>query len=338
MDEYTKMMLAAVRIIPRAPRFLRNLLFGGRSAIFSDTAKCTVDMYKGGRKLAPIVARRIGGKVVEKTAWDSTDFTTPLVAPRDIVTEEDLEKRLPGEPDYNGMGIQDRRAAYLALKVDEFTQMHDRLEEYMVAQQLFTGKLTLTGDGYADELDLSFTNTYTADPDWADATAKPIDDLAAWKLDVGSHGVMPDTCVMPADVYAAFMASASVQAEYDKRNILPGTLQPQMTANGEVVSVGYIPRIDMWLYVYSATYDLNGTATAYVPAKKLVIFPSAERNSYQMYYGACYDAVKKASFRVDRYPRFFEDPKSNAEYFELQSRPLPILRDVDSWGVATVLE
>lgn len=340
MDEYTKMMLAAIRRIPRAPKFLRRLIFGARPAIFSDTSKCTVDIYKGGRKLAPIVARRIAGKVMEKTSWSSTDFEAPLVAPRDIYTEKDLEKRLPGEPDYEGMGIEDRRAAYLVLKTDEFTQMHDRLEEWMVSEQLFTGKLTLIGEGYSDELDLNFTNVFTPDVPWDDPTAMPIDELGAWKLDVADvSGVAPNVCVMAADVYAAFMACPSVQAEYDKRNIIPGTLQPEMTPDGEVIAVGYIPRIDMWLYVYSASYtDANGVSQKFVPARKLSIFPSADRNSFTMYYGACYDSALKKSFRVDRYPRFFEDAKANAEFYELQSHPLPILGEVDSWGTAEVLE
>lgn len=337
-DEFTRTMLQAVQRIPRASRFLRNMIFGPRPAIFSDTSKVTVDYYKGGRKLAPIVHRNIGGKMVDKIGFTSTDFEAPLSAPRDIYNEKDLEKRLPGEPDYSGVGIQDRMASYLALKVFDFTQMLERLEEWMVATQLVTGKLTLVGEGYSDEIDLTHTNKFTPTTPWNDAAGDPIADLSAWKIAVGeASGVMPNVCVMAGDVFATFMANAKVQAAYDKRNIMPGMLQPEMTPDGEVISVGYIPSIDMWLYVYSAAYDLAGTSTKYIPADTLVLFPSFDRNSFQMYYGACWDADLDQSFRVDRYPRFFTDPAANAKFFELQSRPLPILREVASWGVADTI-
>ena len=86
------------RLVERLPQertFLRDTFF--RNEEIFTTEKVDVDYVKGNRKVAPIVSRLVGGKIVPNTGYETKSYKPPLVAPEVITTVDDILKRLPGE-------------------------------------------------------------------------------------------------------------------------------------------------------------------------------------------------------------------------------------------------
>ena len=90
-----RVMDQMVRVLPATGGFFRDTFFTRRVPIVG--TKVDVDFYKGKRRIAPFVNPRGSGKTVERTGYSTNTFETPLLKPKDVLTVEDLNVRLPGE-------------------------------------------------------------------------------------------------------------------------------------------------------------------------------------------------------------------------------------------------
>ena len=61
------------------------------------TEKVDVDIKKGKRKMAPFVARRLGGITVDRGGFSTETYTTPYIAPQRAITAYDIMNRVWGK-------------------------------------------------------------------------------------------------------------------------------------------------------------------------------------------------------------------------------------------------
>lgn len=337
--EPTTLLDVASRIMP-APGLATQLLIGDK-IIYAETTKVDQDFYQATKKLAPFVNRKMGGKVVNHTAWANYEFTTPNCSTRWNLDDDFLEKRMPGEPIVGGMSMSEREDAWQAQKIAEGKSMVVRRVEWMATQLLSTGVLTLVGEGYEDEIDLGHTlhETLAAGVKWDAVGGDPLGDLARWKLEnLNNSGVDPNICVMGVAAGAAFLSNASVIDHFKTNvNYNIGRIEPQMLPDG-ARRVGYIAALDLEIYIHGGQYESDaGVMTPYFATDRVALFPSADRNSAKLVYGAIRDAKLKQWFNTDIYTRMVTDEDTNTSFLETISKPLVVFVEMDSFYWADVV-
>lgn len=335
-----------VEKLPPVRTFFRDTFFR-REETFN-TESVDVDFVKGTRKVAPYVHRIIGGKTVPNTGYETKTYKPPLVAPDKITTVDDLLKRRPGESLVSGRSPAERAVLKMSDDFRELRDMISRREELMCVQSIFTGKIPIIGEGLNEVIDFGFTNTEVisaATKKWSNAGSDPIGDLKRWHKQVQKTGFTNcNACVMADDVATAFVGHEKVQKVFDVRNYNLAVIQPRQLPNG-VTYVGTIHELGMDVYTYNEWYLDDWTDPETPEEKPLVpdgmLAMLSTNANYSMYYGAITlidEGTKEFKTVEGKYvPDTWVKRKPARRFLQLQSAPLSVPHDVDSWFTAKVL-
>ena len=102
------------------------------------------------------------GKLVERGGYQTKTYKPPYI--KEIIPTEaaNLMLRAAGETIYQqNVGLPAQRAArQLGLDLAELDDMITRREEWMAAQALFTGQITVIGDGVDDLIDFGYESDH----------------------------------------------------------------------------------------------------------------------------------------------------------------------------------
>lgn len=332
--------------LPPAHTFFRSTFFKNEETF--PTKSVDVDFVKGSRKVAPFVHRVIGGKTVPNTGYETKTYTPPLVAPDKITTVDDLLNRQPGESIVSGRTPAERAVLKMSSDFAELRDMITRREELMCTQSIFTGTIPIIGEGLNEIIDFGFTNKETittATKKWGNAASDPIGDLKRWHKTVQKNGFTNcDMCVMADDVATAFVNHEKVQKVLDVKNYNLAVIQPKQLPNG-VTYVGTIHELGMDIYTYNEWYLDDWTNAEKAEEKPMVpdgtLALLSSNANYSMYYGAITlidEATRNFRTIEGKYvPDTWVKRKPARRFLQLQSAPLSVPHDVDSWFVATVL-
>ena len=338
----TRTMLGMVNQADFTPTtFLRDRYFATVRKF--DTAKVDVDIVDpSGRKLAPFVNPKIGGKIIERHGYRTNTYEAPEVSPQMITTAEDMLKRLPGETVYSGMSPTERAAQQLGADLRELDEIITRREEAMCAEALFTGKVTVKGDGYDEVVDFwsaveSEKPVTTLTTKWSDAAADIIGDLRKIRRTViQKSGMTPTEVICGADVIDVLLKDKNVAAALNTRRVDLGMIQIQDLPNG-VTYYGNLGGID--IYGYDSWYlGEDGEEAAFVPAKQVLMAAPGVKTT--MAYGcvalAGDDTV--AFYAERRVPdSWVQRANPSGRVVQIKSRPLPIINQPLGFHVITAL-
>lgn len=208
--------------------------------------------------------------------------------------------------------------------------------------------IPIIGEGLDEVIDFNFTNRETittAGKKWGAETSDPIADIKRWRKAVQKNGfVNCDACVMSDDVVAAFINHPKVQKLLDTKGYDLAVIKPKELPNG-VTYVGTLHAENLHIYTYNEWYldDWTDPKTPVqkplVPEKTLALLST--RAEYSMYYGAItmIDEVTKNFVTVEgqKVPETWVKRNPARRFLQLNSSPLPVPHEVDSWFVATVL-
>lgn len=334
--------------LPPVHTFFRSTFFRHEETFVTESVD--VDFVKGSRKVAPFVHRVIGGKTVPNTGYETKTYKPPLVAPDKITTIDDLLKRQAGENMYSGRTPAQRAILKMSADFKELRDMIARREELMCTQSIFTGAIPIIGEGLNEIIDFGFTNKEkitTAAKKWSNAASDKMGDLERWHKTVQKTGFTNcDMCIMADDVATAFINDEKVQKALDVKNYNLAVIQPKQLPDG-VTYIGTIHRLGMDIYTYNEWYlddwtdpdPKKATEKPMVPNGTLVMLSS--KAEYSMYYGAITLVSEiTGEFRTveGKYvPDMWAKRKPARRFLQLQSAPLPVPHDVDSWFVAEVM-
>ena len=275
-------------------------------------------------------------------------YKPPLVAPDKITTVDDLLKRRPGESLVSGRSPAERAVLKMSDDFRELRDMISRREELMCVQSIFTGQIPIIGEGLNEVIDFGFTNTEVisaATKKWSNAGSDPIGDLKRWHKQVQKTGFTNcNACVMADDVATAFVGHEKVQKVLDVRNYNLAVIQPRQLPNG-VTYVGTIHELGMDVYTYNEWYLDDWTDPETPEEKPLVpdgmLAMLSTNANYSMYYGAITlidEGTKEFKTVEGKYvPDTWVKRKPARRFLQLQSAPLSVPHDVDSWFTAKVL-
>lgn len=337
----TRVMLAALEQMLPPKSFLLDTFFPTIET--SSTKYVDIDIVKGKRRLAPFVSPKNQGKMVERIGFTTNTYEPPYVKPKMITTADLFLRRQAGETIYGAQKTsQERAEEQLGKDLMELSEMITRREEWMAAQLLQTGAVTVSGDGVSDTIDfgmaVSHKITLTGNDLWSDQTnSTPLEDLRAWRrLIMKDSGMTPNVVVMGSDALDAFLDHPSVTGKLDTRRIDLGMIDPTTFPNGAIY-YGTIKDVALDLWVYDEWYldDSTGTETPMIGTKKVIMGSTQARTA--RHYGAIEDVEFPGDVSVDRFPKSWIEKDPSRRILMVQSAPLVALHQVDAFASVTVL-
>lgn len=332
----TRTMLQAVEQRMPVHTFLLNTFFSDSETQL--TEKIDVDYKKGKRKMAPFVAPRIGGVIMEREGFTTKTYKVPKIAPERILTVDDISKRGMGENIYSQKTPEERAIEALAKDIDELDDQITRREEWMCREVLFNGKVTMKGEGLEQVVDYSFTNKETLSGDnlWTSELSDPIEDLKGWRLSIiQKTGKAPNVVIMSSDATDAFVKNVKVKEYMDKRRINIGNIEPSIKDDA-VTFIGKFPALGIEIYSYDEWFlDDDEVEQPMVPVGHILM---GSKGMNKRLYGAVTQMENGTfvTYEGTRVPKKWDDEKNETKNIRLSSRPLPVPDDVDSWYVAIV--
>lgn len=237
-----------------------------------DSEEIHFDIDNKPRRIAPFVSPLVAGKIVKSRGFQTATFKPAYVKDRRVFHPGRALKRVMGERVGGGQYSPDQRQQILLVQdlTDQLDMLRRRME-WMAAQALYAGAVTVSGDDYpAQVVDFGraagHTVVKTTGNKWGEAGVKPLDDLQDWSdAMVKSTGVALTEVVMTVDVWKIFRTDADVKSRLDRWRG-NSTMQTDAHQKEGLVFQGMVDQFA--IYTYSGWYvdPATGTETAMLPA------------------------------------------------------------------------
>jgi hypothetical protein len=307
------------------PLFLTQRL--GRNRTSSNTSVCVFDVETTTYQLAemgydgdPASQVRIAHTVEEKT------MTPPQIYLEDQITAREIMNiRTAGQNPIN-FTRADQSTVYekfLADKQSGMTKLIDRRLEWMYAQVL-KGVLDYQPPaGRKVHVDYGFTaqNEFTCPATWENATADPIEQLAAMAkyFRYINNEMTPDLILLGGDAGDAFQRNQTVK-DWQKSPGQQLYVDRTSLGKGESQSIGVLKGAD--LHEYSSTYEApGGVRTPYIDSKYVYMTYTAQ---WRTIFGAIadFDAGDPPIIVGERASKLIRDPSGKKISLIVESHPL----------------
>lgn len=346
----THSLLMAVEQLAPLHTFLRDRYFPTNDAtdLFA-TDDVLVEYKDGSKKLAPFVSPRKGGVTITREGFYMERYTPPFIAPRRVLTIDDLKKRGFGEALFSKLTPQQRESALLLKDADEMGEMIARREEAMAAETILNNGCIMKH--YADDLtkyeekeirfysEVSNPAVYTPDVDWNAEGADIIGDIAAMSRLLTARGLAASELIVAPDVADTIINNDKIQKLLDIKNFNLGTVDPKMLpAGASVVAVLNVNGRMISVISYDETYEADdGTTTQYIPAGKAILTaPAAGRTLYGAVTQIEQFDGQFHTYAARRVPKYLASAEGNTRTLTLTSCPLLIPNQKNPWISATV--
>lgn len=346
-----RFMIDVVESTPPLRTFLKDTFF--RNSKTFPTEAVDFDVKKGGMAMAPFVHPRIGSTVLERQGFTTETYKPPLVAPKRVLTTDDLDVRLPGEALYNGYNANKRMTELLTDDLLELDESITRREEWMCAHALFEGGIPVVGEGINQYIDFGFENTIAVDVPWTDfENSKPMEDLQDAKKVVSRSGHTATIAIADEETMWDLMRNEEVQKFLDIKNYNLGIIEPEVLENGATY-IGYLRKCGLRLYSYGGEFadndninpaypDVKPEDKGFVPAvyplvpKGKVLVAPARNFPAKMLYAVIKD-LRIGNHMRPRVPKQWDQEEPSERYVKISSRPLPCPQNLDAYAVLDVV-
>jgi hypothetical protein len=341
----TRVMLKALEQMKLSSTFLRDTFF--KNTTKSESENVDIDIYKGKRKISVYVSPYSQGKVRARDGYETKTYKPPYIKEKRTTTASDFFKRSIGENIYSETSPSQKASEQLAKDLLEMDSCITRAEELQAAQALFQGKVILKkqkddGTFVNEEIDYLQADTHkitlTGNDLWSDKTnSQPLAKLRGLRrLLIQDSGVSPDVLIFSSEAIDAFLAHPDIKGigGLSPIKVQLGQINPQLLPNG-VTYWGYLQDIACDIYSYDEWYldPSDNTEKAMVPAKK--IFMGSTKARMDKLYGCIKDL--SAMYPVARFPKSWEEEDPSARFLLMQSAPLLVPTQIDSFLSAQVL-
>lgn len=348
-DTYT--LLMAVEQLTPPVTFLRDRYFPTNDAsdIFA-TDDVLVEYKDGTKRLAPFVAPRKGGVSILRKGYQLERYTPPFVAPKRMLTMDDLKKRGFGEAIYAQLTPEQRQQALILKDMDELGVLISRREEAMAAETMLTNgcimKHIADDADKGDEMEIRFYSSstnpakYTPTVKWDASGANILSDLGIMVRMLTSRGLRAADLVCSPDTADTIANNDTIQKLLDNKRYEIGMVQPEILPDGAAV----ICRLNVGgriinVISYDETYtDDSDNDKLYIPSGKCVLTaPAAGRTLYGAVTQVEQSDGEFHTYTGRRVPKYLSSAEGNTRSLTLSSRPLMIPNNKNPFIVADVL-
>lgn len=318
------------RKVKKPKSFIKDNFFKTRKT--HEKQKFEIEFRKGRELVAPFVSEFIPGTEMVKNTYESKFYTAPKVAPKRTFTAHELYfEKAAGENIYGGKSAEEKKAELISQSLVEFEEQITRREEAMCIEALFKGEVIVKGEGVEDKISYGKITEVRPSVLWTTPTADILSDLNAAISDIGvKTGLRPEMIVMDPVAAKLFLENEKIQKLLDLRNYNIGTVAPEEIASGAVY-LGRLAPYGLPIYSYQneiSVLSADGktyTQKTLIPEGTVLLAPS----NNTLHYGAAAD-VEKGIIVAERTIFTDTDVKSNTIEIRTESRPLPVVYDLDA--------
>lgn len=319
----TSYLVGVIEGLPPAPMSLLRRYFP--SVIEEDSEEIHFDKSIRNRLMAPFVAPVVEGQIVEERGSTTEIFRPAYVKPKTPLDPRGALKRVPGEARGGSMSAADRQRLRVANTMADHRNYIERRLEWMAAQALRTGAVTVSGEKYPTQV-VSFgraaglTVTLAGTDVWTDAASTPVDDLHAWNVLALQQpdGAPLTEFVMDPDALSAFRAHADVKDVLDTRRGSDSTFNMTGLQEGELQWVGRIDQFN--IFTYQAWYESTiGSLQPFLPSGTVIGLNPVQLEGVQQF-GAILDVDSLQAMRY--FPKSWVEQDPSRRFVMTQSAPL----------------
>lgn len=322
--------------------FLSSRYFG--LEITETSEEIHFDKAGRSRKLAPFVSPVAEGQIVEEQGFNTDTVKPAYIKPKTAFDPQRPLKRVIGEAMAGSLTPDQRLQALVTQELDNHRTMIQRRLEWMAAEILRTGAVTIAGEKYPTQnvnfaRDAALTVVLAGAALWSAAgTSFPLNDLQDWAdLIIDKSGASPIDVIMDVGAWKAFRGHATVQGRLDVRNARGGEIDL-----GALTEIGgsFKGTIDGFnIFVYQDRYqDDAGATQKFLPTNGTVIMttPGEAGLDGARYFGAIVD--EKAGYQaLPFFSKSWVEDDPARRFIMTQSAPLLVPHRVNASLRATVL-
>ncbi len=190
-----------VQVVPNlmtAQKFLLDKFFP--NIVESDSEYVAIDVEIGKRRLAPFVSPLVEGKLVESRRIQTNTFKPAYVKDKRAPDLRKPVRRMIGERIGGQLSAAERQMANVQFEMEDQVDMLERRQEWMAAQALMTGTVTVKGDGFPTTLidfgrNSSLTVTLSGGARWGQAGVVPSVMIEQW-----GHQILRESGAVCTDI------------------------------------------------------------------------------------------------------------------------------------------
>ncbi|AQS84001.1 capsid protein [Acetobacter aceti] len=242
-----------VRNLKLAQTFLLDSFFP--NMVESDAPEVAIDVDVGKRRMAPFCSPLVEGKPVESRRWQTNLFKPAYI--KDFRNPDLLKpvRRNIGERLMGAMSPAERLEANLAWEIADQIDMIQRRLEWMAAQALVKGSVTITGEGFPEPIlvdfqrDPALTIALSGTAQWGQTDVYPSDYITSWAATMlQKSGAAPTDIIFTNSAWNAFKNDIKVlnaiwmDRSGDSNVNLGGAIAPG------AIRMGNWGQFRLWLY------------------------------------------------------------------------------------------
>lgn len=279
---------ALIQVVPnlkRAQKFLLDRFFP--NLVVSDTEFVSIDVDVGKRRMSPFVSPLVEGKLVEQRRYQTNTFKPAYIKDKRAPDLRKPIRRMIGERIGGELSGAEREMANLEAEMTDQIDMLDRRLEWMAAQALLNGSVTIAGDGFPSVVvdfgrDSTLTTTLANGVKWTAAnigteaspgTVSPTNDVETWAMDVlKASGAVVTDIVFSVAAWRAFKLDWRLKGALLLPNQAPfgNAINPASQVAKGAMYMGEWGQFDLW--VYNDWYvDDNNVEQPMLPAGSLIM-------------------------------------------------------------------
>ncbi|MCK6376376.1 MAG: major capsid protein [Zoogloea sp.] len=307
----------------------------------ADTEEIHFDVDSKPRRMSPFVSPLVGGKVVRSRGFAAKTFKPAYIKDKRVFHPGRAIKRAMGERVGGGQYSPDERLQLLvAQDLQDQLDMLERRIEWMAAQAMHSGAVTITGEDYPTVVvdfgrDAALTVVKTGANRWGQAGINPLDDLQDWSdTMVQKTGVAMTEVAMTVDVWKIFRADANVKARLDRWRG-NSTMQTDAHQREGLVFQGMVDQFAVYTYSGWVVDPVTDTEGAILPAGTVVGAAGPAYVEGTRHFGAILDVDSLQA--VEYFTKSWIEQDPSLRYLLMQSAPLLVPERVNATFRATVL-
>ncbi|UMR99571.1 major capsid protein [Escherichia coli] len=250
-----------VQVVPNlmvAQNWLLNNFFP--NIVLSDTESVAIDVEIGKRRMSPFCSPKAQGKTVEARPYQTNTFKPPYIKDKRIPDINRPVRRMIGERIGGGDYTPAQRwALNLQYEMADQIDMLNRRLEWVAAQALQYGKVTVSGEGFnTTEIDFQrddeLTIALTEENNWLSMPSQttPTDNLEEWAtMMLKKTGATPTEVIFTPSAWDAFMMDARIQSNAMNMPLLnpfTNVVNPGTQVVTGAVYKGRWGNFSLWLY------------------------------------------------------------------------------------------
>jgi hypothetical protein len=255
----TNTLVGVVQNLKLAQSWLLDKFF--RNMIAEESEFVSIDVDVGKRRMSPFCSPLVEGKLVESRRFQTNTFKPPYIKDKRAPDLRKPVRRMIGERIGGEFPPEVREEMNLEFELNDQIDMLTRRLEWMAAQVLLTGTLTVSGEGFPTTVidfgrDGSLTIALTGGAQWTAAnitagTANPTGNIETWQTQIlKSSGAVATDIVFTPKAWNGFKLDPALKGAIvfpalgESGNVVNPGAQIQRGA----VFKGRWGQYDLWLY------------------------------------------------------------------------------------------